>query len=143
MKSDVGKVIVDEAWGTILLIDIPKKLLLMENTIKELDQPLKTEVFDLKYAKSADMKTHLAAAVTAGPGEVFVDERSSKVVISDLPDKMNKIKRLVRAFDAETKQVFIEAEIVQVTLKKEYQRGINWERLLEDIHYHDLDLKGT
>lgn len=139
IKSDIGKVIVDEATGTIFLIDIPEKLDLMEATIKDLDRSPVTEVFDLKYAKTSDMKTHLSTAITTGPGEVFVDERSSKVVVTDLPEKMKKIKRMVKAFDEETRQVFIEAEIVQVTLKDEFQRGVDWEKVLSN---NNVDFKG-
>jgi len=140
LKSDIGKVIADEATGTILLIDIPEKLDLMEATIKDLDRSPETEVFDIKYAKTTDMKTHLSTAITTGPGEIFVDERSSKVVVTDLPEKMKKIKRMVKAFDEESRQVFIEAEIVQITLKDEFQRGVSWEKILSN---HNVDIKGS
>ena len=132
VKSDIGKIIADETSGTLLLIDIPEKLDLMEKTVRDLDQPLQTEIFDLKYAKSADIKAQLSGVVTGGAGEVYVDERSSKLVVSDLPDKMKKIRRMVKAFDEASRQVFIEAEIVQITLKDEYQRGINWEEVFND-----------
>ncbi len=132
VKSDIGKVIADETSGTLLLIDIPEKLDLMEKTVEDLDQPLQTEVFDLKYAKAADIKAQLSNVITGGAGEVYVDERSSKLVVSDLPDKMKKIRRMVKAFDEASRQVFIEAEIVQITLKDEYQRGINWEEVFSD-----------
>lgn len=129
IKSDIGKIIVDETSGTILLIDIPEKLELMEGLIKDLDRPLETEIFDLKYAKPADIKTHLTDALTTGPGEIFVDERSNKVIVSDLPEKMKKIERMVSALDEAPQQVFIEAEILQITLKEEYQRGIDWDKV--------------
>jgi len=143
VKSDIGKVIVDESSGTIMLIDIPEKLTLMEETAKELDLAPTTEIFDINYAKTEDMKAHLTSAVTTGPGEVFIDERSSKVVISDLPGKMKKIRRMVRAFDDETKQVYIEAEILQLTLKKEFQRQINWEKAFKQKWLESLDFTGT
>ncbi len=143
IKSDIGKVIADEATGTIFLIDIPEKVELMEATIKDLDQVPETEVFDIKYAKTADLKAHLISAITVGPGEVYTDERSSKVVISDLPEKMKKIRRMVKAFDEESRQVFIEAEIVQVSLKDEFQRGINWETLFKEKNINDLTVKGN
>ena len=142
IKSDVGKIIVDEATGTILLIDIPEKLELMETTVKDLDRATQTEIFDLKYAKPADVKAHLSTAITTGPGELFVDERSSKVVVSDLPEKMKKIKRLVKTFDEETRQVFIEAEIVQITLNKQFQRGVDWEKIFGQNWLKDLDFVG-
>ncbi|MDD5431549.1 MAG: secretin N-terminal domain-containing protein [Candidatus Omnitrophica bacterium] len=143
IKSDIGKIIVDEATGTIIMLDIPEKLDQMEKTVKDLDRSPQTEIFDIKYAKPADIKTQIASAITTGPGEVFVDERSGKLIISDLPDKMKKLKRMVKAIDEESRQVFIEAEIVQITLKDEYQRGISWEKLIQDKNIHGIDLKGT
>jgi type II secretory pathway component GspD/PulD (secretin) len=143
VKSDIGKLIVDESTGTIMMIDIPEKLDLMEKTTKDLDQPLETEVFDIKYAKSADVKTHLSSAITSGPGELFVDDRAGKIVVTDLPQKMKKIKRIVKAIDEPTPQVFIEAEILQLTLSKDYQRDIDWEKSFEERKAHGLDYTGT
>jgi MSHA biogenesis protein MshL len=141
IKSDIGKIIVDESSGTILLIDIPEKLELMKKTIAELDRTPQTEIFDLQYAKPADIKSQLSTAVTSGPGELYVDERSNKVIVSDLPEKIKKIKRMVKALDETSRQVFIEAEILQITLKDEYQQGINWEKVIQQID--GMDLKGT
>ena len=142
VKSDIGKLIVDEATGTIIIIDIPDKIEEMRGTIKDLDRPLDTEIFDIGYAKASDMKTQITSALTTGSGELYMDERSGKLVVSDLPDKMKKIKRMVKAFDKETQQVFIEAEIIQIVLTDEYQRGIDWENLLDNPKMHGLDLKG-
>lgn len=143
LKSDIGKIIIDEATGTVILIDIPAKLMLMEETVQDLDQPLATEIIELQYANSSDIKAHLEATITEGTGSLIVDERTNKVIVSDLPKRMDKIKKMIKALDEETLQVFIEAEIVQVTLKKEFQRGINWEMLFADSYFHNLDFKGT
>lgn len=142
VKSDIGKIVADEASGTIILIDIPEKLTVLEKTIRELDQALTTTVMDLNYAKPADAKAQLSAAITPGTGEVIVDERSKKVIISDLPKKMEKLQDLVRALDEETKQVFIEAEIVQVSLDDKFQRGIDWEKVFSGNEFHGLDFAG-
>jgi type II secretory pathway component GspD/PulD (secretin) len=142
MKSDIGKIIVDEATGTLFLLDIPDKLELMAQAVKIVDRPLRTEVFGLKYAKSAEMKSQLTNVITGGPGELFTDERTNTLAISDLPDKIKKIKTLIKAFDVETPQVFIEAEIVQVVLNKEYQRGVDWEKIFSQSSLKDLDLIG-
>jgi len=75
------------------------------------------------------MKAQLSGAITGGSGEMYTDERTNTLAISDLPDKVKKIKALIKAFDVETPQVFIEAEIVQVVLNKEYQRGVDWEKI--------------
>ena len=143
LKSDIGKIIADESTGTLLLIDIPEKVALIEGAIKELDQPLETEIFDLQYAKPADIKTQLTGVLTVGLGELYVDERSNKAVVSDLPDKMKKIRRMMKALDEPSQQVFIEAEIVQIEFNKEYMREINWEQILTQAALHGLTYGGT
>ncbi len=142
IKSDIGKIIVDETSGSLFLIDIPEKLDLMAATIMKLDKPPVVEVFELRYAKPADVKAQLAGAVTQGIGEVYVDERSHKVVVSDLPERMNKIRNMIQAFDEPTRQVFIEGEIVQVTLKKEHLRGINWQKIMGSA-LQNAQIEGT
>ena len=129
LKSDVGKIVVDESSGTIILIDIPEKLELLNKAIKDLDRPLTTTVYDLNYMKAADAKAQFGAAVTQGTGEVIIDERSGKAIISDLPQKMQKMNMLVRELDEESRQVYVEADIVELTLSDEFERGVNWEKV--------------
>ncbi len=132
LKSDIGKIVVDETSGTIILIDIPDKLELLKETILELDKPLGTTVYDLNYAKLSDAKAQLSAAVTQGTGEVIVDERNGKAIISDLPKKMEKISMLVRELDAKSRQVYVEADVIELTLSDEFERGIDWQEVFED-----------
>ncbi|MDO9572904.1 MAG: hypothetical protein Q7J37_03375, partial [Candidatus Omnitrophota bacterium] len=129
LKSDVGKIVVDESSGTIILIDIPEKLELLNKAIKDLDRPLTTTVYDLNYMKAADAKAQFGAAVTQGTGEVIIDERSGKAIISDLPQKMLRMNMLVRELDEESRQVYVEADIVELTLSDEFERGVNWEKV--------------
>jgi len=142
LKSDVGKVVVDETSGTIILIDIPDKLKILKETINELDQPLTTATFDLNYAKAADAKTQLSAAVTQGTGGVIIDERSGKAIISDLPGKMKTLGTLVRELDEESRQVYIEADVVELTLSDKFERGIDWEKVFNEVAMQGLDLVG-
>ncbi len=148
LKSDIGKIIVDEATGTIFLIDIPEKLKMMEETAKDLDQPLNSAVFDLKYAKPADIKAHISTAITPGLGELYIDEKMGKVVVSDLPYKIDKIRKMIKAFDSAPLQVFIEAEILEVLLDDKFERGIDWDTIISGkawqkwLKVGTIDLKG-
>ncbi len=129
LKTEVGKVIVDDASGTVVLVDIPEVLDLMERTAKTIDTPKETQIFTLKYAKAEDLQKQLTNVLTPGASDVELDPRTNKIAISDLPDKMKKIKEMVTAFDAETTQVLIEAQIVQISLNDQTQFGIDWEKL--------------
>ena len=143
LKSDIGKVIVDEASGVIFLIDIPEKIKLMERKAAQLDQQLKTDTFYLNYVSAKAAKEHLAGLITPGVGEVWIDERTNKALINDLPDKIKKIRRIMKNFDAPTEQVFIEVTIIELTLSDEYQRGINWEGLINRDGGGMVDFKGV
>lgn len=142
LKTDVGKVIVDEASGTVIIMEIPEVLDMMEKTIKTLDAARETQIFELKYAKAEDVKNQMANVFTPGASSVEMDPRTNKLVVSDLPDKMKKIKKMVEAFDAATREVLIEAQIVQITLNDETQYGIDWERLFHALKVSNLDFKG-
>ena len=141
LKSDIGKIIVDESSATVVLIDIPEKIDLMQGMIKQLDQPPETEVFGLRYAKAKDLEAQVSKVLTTGPGEVTVDERTNKMMVMDLPEKMKRIKRMVRAFDEQSAQVMIEAEIIELSLSDQFQRGIDWEGVFRSLN--DLDFKGA
>ena len=73
LKSDVGKIISDESTGTIIVMDTPQSISLIAETIKELDQPLETVVFDVNYARFADIKSFLNDLITPGVGQIILD----------------------------------------------------------------------
>lgn len=140
LRSDIGKIIVDESSATVILVDIPEKLDLMETMVRQLDQPPQTEVVSLRHAKAKDLETQVSKILTTGPGQIAVDERTNKIMVMDLPEKMKRIKRMVRAFDEESSQVLIEAEIIELSLSEQFKRGIEWEKILRQVD--DLDFKG-
>lgn len=142
LKSEVGKIIVDEPSGTIILIDTPQSLESMQDAIKDLDVALETAVFDINYAISADIKSYLTDLMTPGVGQVIMDARSNKAIVSDLPERLVKIKKLMLELDETSRQVLITGEIVQVVLNDTHQRGIDWEHLLSDSKWHGLDFVG-
>ena len=140
LRSDIGRVIVDEASGTLILIDIPEQLERMQEMVKQLDQSLVTEIFELNYAKAEDIATKLSQVLSTTVHTVQTDKRTNKIMVTDLPQKMVEIRKMVREFDAVSRQVLIEVDIWELFLTKAFQRGIDWERLFTSLK--DLDFKG-
>jgi len=141
IKSDIGKLILDEPSATIFVIDTPERISLIEAAVSELDQIPQTEIFQLQYAKCEDIKPHLEGLITKGVGELVTDNLSNKIIVSDLPDKLKRMDRIVRELDAEPLQAVIECNIAEITIKDEYQRQINWEAIFEN--FKNMDLTGT
>ncbi|MFA5199944.1 MAG: secretin N-terminal domain-containing protein [Candidatus Omnitrophota bacterium] len=140
LKSDIGKIISDESTGTIIIKDSPQSLEVMTEAIKELDRPLETVVFNVNYARFADIKAYLNELITPGVGQLIVDERSGKVIVYDLPQRLVRIKKLMEQFDEQSRQVLITGEIIEVTINDKYQNGIEWDKIFKSVNMDNLDL---
>jgi len=133
IKTKIGKVIVDEGSNTIVIIDAPNALSQAVELVKKLDKPTTTMVFELNYATAADIKDKIDEVLTKGVGTAQIDERTNKILITDLKDRMDEIKRILSEFDTKTQQVLIEAKIIEITLTDQYQLGVDWSTVLEDL----------
>jgi type IV pilus assembly protein PilQ len=59
-------------------------------------------------------------------GEIIVDTRTNLLIISDIPDKIKIIDKLIDTLDAPNPQVSIEAKIVETSTKFIRSLGIQW-----------------
>ena len=136
MKTKVGKIIADDRSNTILLVDTPENVKRIKGAISEIDGPLVTEIFSLDYAKAESIKEKLEQIITENVGSIKFDERTNKIVASDTAKKIAEIKKVVEAFDEKTREVIIDANIIQVTLSDKYSYGIDWANIaaLADVH---------
>jgi len=146
LKSTIGKVIMDEGTGSIILIDVPEKIEKMVKTAMRFDVPTVnrviptiTEVFDLQHATVDGIKEEITAALTENIGTIRSDTRTNKLVVSDLPHNMKNIREIVKAFDSRPKQVFIESKMIEVTLDDDFYMGVDWKALFEKIHNMTFD----
>ena len=125
MNTKAGNVIVDDRSNTLVLIDDTDTIKLMKQSIAEMDVPLTTEVFPLDYANAEAIKDNLEKVVSAH-GSVKFDERTNKVIVTDSPATLETVQKIVTAFDEKTKEVIIDANIIQVTLSDKYSYGVDW-----------------
>lgn len=127
VKTNIGRVVADEATNTLILMDTPAFVEKMERLAQEMDQPVETRVFSLNYGSMKALTPLLQEAVTKGVGKALVDERTNQAAVTDYPFKLEEIGRMVLAFDERSSEVLIEAKIIQVVLSDKFQLGINWE----------------
>ncbi len=133
VKTRIGRIVVDERANTLILIDVPERIDQMIEIIKEIDVPAETRVFELSYANAEETKTKLDEIVTKGSGTVRIDKRTNKIVVSDTPQKLEEIAKMIEAFDERTSEVLIDAKIVQIELDDEYSLGVQWETIFAGI----------
>jgi type II secretory pathway component GspD/PulD (secretin) len=133
IKTKIGKIIVDEGSNTLVMIDAPEALSRAEELVKKIDKPTTTVMFELNYAAGADLKGKIEKILTKGVGEIEVDERTNKILITDLRDRMDELKKIISEFDAKSPQVLIDTKIIEITLTDEFKLGVDWETVITEL----------
>lgn len=86
-------------------------------------EPLKTQAYQLNYAKAADILVQLTASApsSGGTSARFLSERGSAIseprtnqlFVTDTPAKLEEVRLLLASLDVAVRQVLIEARIVE------------------------------
>ena len=111
--------------GTVLWIAPKDELLTKEkleleqrSQIAELE-PLKTETFQLNYQKAEAFKALLdnsgggGRSIMSKRGSAVIDPRTNQLFVTDIPSKLEEMRKLVQKTDIASRQVLIEARIVE------------------------------
>jgi len=127
VKSALGKVVIDEDTGTVVMIDTPEAVARMDKAIADIEKPMESFVYSLQYAKADVLVEKLKARIDANAvGSITADERSNQIVVRALPGRKKEIFEVIKQLDTKTKEVLIEAQIVQIVIKPEFDMGIDW-----------------
>ncbi len=132
MKSNVGKIIIDEDTGSVVLVDTPKSIESMKKAIEQIERPLDTVVFDLKYARADVVAEKLRSRIDAkAVGSITADERSNQILVRVFPGRHDEIEKIIKKLDEPTKEVLIEARVLQVIFKPHFDVGVDWSSIVK------------
>lgn len=135
LKSEVGRVLVDQESGMVLVMDTPQNLDEIEKVITTLEKKRIVKSFTLQYAKAKDLEERLKPQLDGkGAGTVQADERTNQLVIQTFPERMDQIEKMIRFLDQKTKAVLIVAKIIRIALNDDFESEIQWEGLLNNIN---------
>ncbi|WP_342118605.1 type IV pilus secretin PilQ [Pseudoduganella sp. OTU4001] len=114
--------------GNVLWI-APKEELLTKEKL-ELEQraqiadlePLKSEIFQLNYQKAEAFKTVFGIdggdaknRILSKRGSAIIEPRTNQLFVTDIASKLEEVRKLIQKTDVATKQVLIEARIVEAS----------------------------
>ena len=96
-----------------------------QKQIQELE-PLRTQAFQLNYAKAMEIADRLSGRGSSGSsgsksrtisprGSVFHEQRTNQIFVTDIPSKLEEIQQMIAKIDIPMRQVLIEARIVEAT----------------------------
>ena len=88
--------------------------------------PLVTKVVQLKFASPSNMVTSVQTVLNDKRSKVIADVRTSQLVVSATEKEQEAVEKLVTRLDTQTKQVLIEAKILETTVSPRTSKGIDW-----------------
>jgi len=86
---------------------------------------LTTNIYKIKYARAETLKKSLAKLLSER-GKMESDTRANTLIVTDIPNVMESMDRIIAELDQQTSQVLVEAKIVQVDASRSRELGINW-----------------
>ncbi|GAA4423387.1 type IV pilus secretin PilQ [Acidovorax lacteus] len=88
-------------------------------------EPLRTQAFQLNYAKAADIVAQLATTNSGASststrflserGSAISEPRTNQIFVTDTPAKLEEVRQLLAKLDVAVRQVMIEARIVEAS----------------------------
>ena len=92
------------------------------NALQNLEA-VRTQSFQINYAKAADIGLQLTASgsgpasarILSSRGSVIAEPRTNQLFVTDIPSKLEQVQQLIGKLDVAVRQVLIEARIVEAT----------------------------
>jgi type IV pilus assembly protein PilQ len=84
-----------------------------------------TAVFKLSYARASEVQG-LIREIASPRARIIVDARTNQLIVSEIPTYLQTINDLINTVDVPTRQVMIEARIVEASKVFQQQYGFSW-----------------
>ncbi len=129
----------------IVIKDYPENVDKIVTLLQVHDIPTQiiTKAYELDYAKYDALEAKLKLILTPDIGSTIADERTNKLLVSDVEANFEKIDKMVFEYDVKDRQVLIESKIVQVLLNDQFKWGINWHSVIQQLNDTTLGLNVT
>jgi len=95
------------------------------------EEPLVTDYITVNYAKVEDIKKLIEENVKGLRGKISVDAANKTIIFTDIAENIKKAKELKEKQDKPTKQVMIEARIVEARTSFRRDIGFGWDYFYE------------
>ncbi|HEX8170756.1 MAG TPA: type IV pilus secretin PilQ [Thermoanaerobaculia bacterium] len=92
---------------------------------ERLNVPLTTLSFKLSYARAPEV-ANLLRDIASPRARIIVDPRTNQLIISEIPQYLQTMQNLITTVDIPTRQVMIEARVVESSRTFSQQWGFSW-----------------
>ncbi len=135
---------VDQRTNTLYFVGTKKTAEKVSELISQLDRPINVKegnihIIKLNYAFAEDVAKVLESLFKeagkrkeyglTGTVRVVFDKSSNSLIILSSPQDFNVVKDVIKSIDVKRPQVFVEVQIVEMSMDKLMQLGVEWKFL--------------
>jgi type II secretory pathway component GspD/PulD (secretin) len=96
--------------------------------------PLLNKIIQLKYASPSNMLVAVQTALVDKRSKVMGDVRTSQLVLLATEKEIANIDKMIESLDTPTKQVLIEARLLETSMNPSSVKGLDWTGTLQAQH---------
>jgi len=137
-------IVPDDRTNTLYLVGTPKVIERVSSLIEKLDKPIEVKkgnvhIVKLNYAFAEDTAKVLDNLFKGSEGKntyglkgavkIVADKASNSLIILSSPEDFQVIKEVIKSIDVKRPQVFVEVQIVEMSMDKLLQMGVEWKFL--------------
>jgi type II secretory pathway component GspD/PulD (secretin) len=120
---------------TLQLVEDPKsKIARVTTKDPAAPLPLSTKIIELKYANPSNVVASVQSILLDKRSKVMPDNRTSQLIVVATEAEMVGVDLLVERLDTKTKQVLIEARLLETIINPSTIKGIDWSGTLAAQH---------
>lgn len=127
ISAEHGDIQVKPEIGRLIVTDIEENIRKAIAIIEVLDvDPLVTMIFPISFALPEDIVSAIEPILTPD-AYIFVDTRSSRIIVRDIPSKVAIAAEIIEALDVPPLQVFVQGELFSIRDGDLFELGVEWE----------------
>jgi len=120
---------------SLVLVEDPKTKI-SKITVKDpaAPDPLITKIIQLKFSSPSNTAAAVSTVFTDKRSKVLPEVRTSQLIVTCTEKEMNTVVEMITSIDTQTKQVLIEAKVLETTLNPKTSKGIDWTGTFANQH---------
>ncbi|MFN7904239.1 MAG: secretin N-terminal domain-containing protein, partial [Pseudobdellovibrionaceae bacterium] len=89
-------------------------------------EPLQVKMFRVSYAQAASIADRLKQFSTERRGKIEADVPTNAIVVTDIPEVLERMEKILKTLDTQPPQVLIEGKIVEASEGFSRTLGVSW-----------------
>jgi type II secretory pathway component GspD/PulD (secretin) len=119
-----------ENYGLVLVRDPKSKIARITIKDPKAEEPLVSRIVQLKYSDPTNLVSVLKQSMSAR-SSVVADPRTSQLIINTTEKELDNVLNLITKLDLATRQVLIEARLLETSRNPSTIKGIDWAGTVE------------